>query len=106
MAAIASAKLYHKIGASNKIFFNQDKLTYLFIGYLNVVINNKSYYHVTIFWKIWRIIYICYIFIKLGIIRHYPVNRLYKFVMLLIKVSDTKDCVDKEIFYQAKNFLE
>ncbi len=105
MAAIASAKVYHKIGLSSNIVFSENHTPYIFIGCLNRFLNMKSYYSF-IYWNIWRVISLLYIFPMLIIKKHIPIDRSIQFIMLLMQYSNKFDKVDKKIFHKISNLLK
>lgn len=105
MAALSSAKVYHKVGASNTKIYNDDRLPYAFIGYLNRFIDKKNHCSGNASWKFWRAICLIYILPKLIVMHHYPTNRIYRFAVLLIQTSNRYDRVDREMFFKAKELL-
>ncbi len=104
--AISSAKAYHKFGESKTKIFADDWLAYAFTCYLNRFINRKLNYKGPICWQIWRLICLSYIVPKLIIVHRYPLPRVGQFIRLLWKYSNCYDCVDRDIFFKAKELIK
>jgi GT2 family glycosyltransferase len=102
MCAISDAVVYHKVSISNKKLFSEDRLPYMFIGYLNRFIDRKNHTQSIFKYNIWRIICCLYIIPKLIVINRYPVLKIKMLFYHLIKFSSQYDCVDKNLFYKAK----
>lgn len=104
MASLFCAKVYHKIGATERVVFEKNRLPKAFVFYLNRYIDLKSYYPLW-YWRIWRIFSLLYIIPFLLINYKVTVPQLGKFVFLLLKYSSEKDRVQKETFFQAKEIF-
>ena len=105
MAAVADAVVFHKICGSNAKIFDQDRLPYKFIGYLNRFIDKKLFCPSLIYWKFWRFINLSYVAPKLIFIERYGVKNILYFVRLLIRYSNDLSEVNKELFFKAKELF-
>ncbi len=106
MIAVSSAKLYHKKGATHAKMFSENKLPYVYIGYLNRFIDKKTQCRFSFYWRIWRFICLGYIVPKLILIDHYPLCKIIQLTKLIIQTTNTHNGVDRDIFDQAKILLE
>ena len=106
MCAISDAVVYHKVSISNKRLFSEDRLPYMFIGYLNRFIDRKIHTRSRFKYNIWRMVCCFYIFPKLIFINRYPIIKISKMFRLLIKFSSQYNCIDKKLFYEAKTLFK
>jgi len=102
MAAVASAVIFHKIGASHIKILDQLKLPYKFIGYLNRFIDKKLFCKSFIYWKFWRFLNIIYITPKLILVDRYSFKKVLYFIKLLIQYSNNQNKVNKDLFFKIK----
>lgn len=105
MAAVLSAKLYHKIGIAKDIIFNKDRLAKAFIHHLNRFINLKNYYP-KFYWKIWRVISLCYMVSILRVKYNTPFSQLVLYYNLLYKFSDNHVFVTKDDLDYVKTVFQ
>ncbi|MBL7074160.1 glycosyltransferase family 2 protein [candidate division KSB1 bacterium] len=104
MAAVLSAKVYHKVGASRVLIFEQDVLAKAFVHHLNRFIHLKDYYP-RAYWKIWRLASLVYILPMLK--KRYNVSfaKLLRYTRLLLENSNSLVSVDKDVFINAKELF-
>ncbi|NQT25790.1 glycosyltransferase family 2 protein [candidate division KSB1 bacterium] len=105
MAAILSAKVYHKIGVSSDLALEGDKLSKAFVFYLNRIINLKIFYH-RLHWYIWRFITLFFILYMIKIKYHASWKKSMRFVYNLIRITDCQDQVTDYEFTRAREILE
>ncbi len=107
MAAVADSKIFHKVCIANKkVFKPDDRLPYMFIGYLNRFIDKKSFCGSMIYWKLWRTLNFIYIIPKLLINRKYSLQKILQLYHLLLQYSNEKNKVSKKLFFESINFFK
>jgi len=107
IAAVAQAKILHKVCRSNeKIFNTNERLPYMFIGYLNRFINKKIFCSSILYWKFWRFLNFLYIIPKLILSRKYDIRQILHLYHLLRHYSNERDEVSKALFFEAKNLFK
>ena len=105
MAAIPHAKLYHKVGASNERIFTEDRLPYMFVGYLMRFIDKKQENLSIGYFYLWRFINLFYINIKFIVFSDYSLKRVFNFNKLLIQYSNKLDEVNESTFFKIKQII-
>jgi len=106
MAAISEAVVYHKVGSSNKKTFNsQDRIAYMFIGYLNRLIDKKYFCRSILIWRFWRVLNLAYIIPKLMLQKGYSGAKMFRFLKLLLQFSNERNGVSKELFFDSKKLF-
>ncbi len=106
MAAVADAKIYHKVNMSKqKALHPENRLPYMFIGYLSRFIDKKFFCKSTVYWKFWRFLSLSYILPKLIFFKRYGIKQIFHLMHLLIYYSNKLNEVDKEMFFKTKKML-
>ena len=103
--ATPGAVVYHKVGRSNRKFFDSDRLPYMFIGFLNRFINKKNHTRFIQYWYILRLICMSYIIPKLIVMHKYSFAQIKSFTVLLMEYSSNMTSVDKNTLIKAKQIL-
>ncbi len=104
--ALPKAKVYHKVGRSNQKLFSDDRLPYVYIGFLNRFVHQKLHSNSLLVWKIWRFINLLYILPKLMIQSRISLNKTVLMARYLIHNSNLLDEVNKDTFYQSKELFK
>lgn len=102
MACCFKSIIYHKVGSSiSKISENQN-IRKMYIYYLNRFVNLRKHCP-PLFWHIWRIAYLCYIYILLKKQTSAKFSVRYHFLKKLMKDSLIMNEVDKKTFLSILN---
>lgn len=106
MAAVTDSKIYHKVNISKqKILSPDDRLPYMYIGYLSRFIDKKLFCKSMIYWKCWRLLSLSYIIPKLIFIKRFRLKKILCLVKLLIYYSNKLNEIDKEMYFKSKQML-
>ena len=101
MAALSSAKVYHKVNASNDRADPSGRLSHAFVGYLNRFIDRKKHSRPWT-WQTWRFLCLMYI-LPLVAVRHgLPFRRLIWFGRNLWVYSSALDEVSQQDYFRIK----
>ena len=100
MACRYDAILYHKVSAS---FQGATVIGNTYIYYLNRFINMR-YFWPNFHWRIWRLLYVPYIFFMLKLRYNFRMKEIGLMIRNLFRKSIILDCVNRERFMQSLNF--
>lgn len=98
MGCFIDSKIYHKVGGTKKIVYNDINFTRKSLtGYLNRFINMKQYYS-TVIWTSWRLAVSLYIFMNMVINKKEKISQALLFVKIINKLSRQHSRVDKNLY--------
>lgn len=103
LKVLLNEKIYHKVGATVQKDINVPlKIRLSFIHHLNRFVDMKSFQHRFI-WKIWKCISSIYIFFLMLRISSGDFCKIFRYIQLLNRYSNTLNSVDRDFFISVRN---